>query len=362
MPVLESIRLSRFLSFGPGSEPIGLTPLNVLIGPNASGKSNLIEAISILQSLPSDIHVPINQGGGLDEWLWKGIGDKGGADIDVAFNDLTLAGRYSLTLWRLYGRFNIVEQFRDFAGIVPEDFIGRDDTQSILAQRRGPKYESLSRLASYFERIRIYRNWTFGVYSPSRLSQAAELPDDFLLDNGANLAMVLQALRVEQPDSFQRIVREIRAIHSAIVAIEPRAIANRMTIFFREKGLDGIVPSTRMSDGTLRYLCLLTILCHPDPPPLICIEEPEIGLHPDILPDVARLLVEASSRTQLIITTHSDVLVSALTDEPESVLVFGRDASGTHVQRVELGKVQSLLEDHTLGELWRMGEIGGNRW
>jgi predicted ATPase len=174
--------------------------------------------------------------------------------------------------------------------------------------------------------------------------------------------MILQALQADRPDSFRRIVDELKTFHSGVVDIAVKTSANRLMTFLREEGLDAIVPSTRMSDGTLRYLCLLTILCHPDPPPLICIEEPEIGLHPDILPDVARLLVEASGRTQLIVTTHSDVLVSALSNEPESVLVFGRDASGTHVQRVELWKVQSLLADHTLGELWRMGEIGGNRW
>jgi len=77
----------------------------------------------------------------------------------------------------------------------------------------------------------------------------------------------------------------------------------------------------RLSDGTLRYLCLLTILCHPAPPPLICIEEPELGLHPDILPEVAKMLVDAASRTQLIVTTHSDILVDCLSDHPEAIVV-----------------------------------------
>jgi hypothetical protein len=144
--------------------------------------------MSILRSLPSDIHVPVNQGGGLDEWLWKGPGGRGPAEIDVALNDITLTGEYHLSLLPLQGRFTMEEQFRNFSGLAPEDFLGRADNQSILAQRRGPKYETFSRLASYFDRIRIYRNWTFGLYAPSRLSQPADLPEDFLLDNGENLA------------------------------------------------------------------------------------------------------------------------------------------------------------------------------
>ena len=81
------------------------------------------------------------------------------------------------------------------------------------------------------------------------------------------------------------------------------------------------IPATRLSDGTVRYLCLLAILCDPEPPPLIGIEEPELGLHPDILPKIADLLMAASERTQLIVTTHSEILVDALTERPGAVVV-----------------------------------------
>ena len=86
----------------------------------------------------------------------------------------------------------------------------------------------------------------------------------------------------------------------------------------------------QMSDGMLRYICLLAVLINPAPPPLICIEEPEIGLHPDVIHIVASLLAEASTRTQLIVTTHSDILVSALSDMPEAIVVCERDIDGTY--------------------------------
>ena len=144
-------------------------------------------------------------------------------------------------------------------------------------------------------------------------------------------------------------------------AVTARLHGGTVQIVLHERKLKEI-PATRVSDGTLRFLCLLSVLCHPEPPPLICLEEPEIGLHPDILPTVAQLLVEASDRSQLIVTTHSDTLVSALTDLAESVLVCERDEDGTQLRRLESEKLQDWLQRYKLGELWKMGELGGTRW
>jgi predicted ATPase len=129
-----------------------------------------------------------------------------------------------------------------------------------------------------------------------------------------------------------------------------------------EHGLNQPISATRLSDGTLRYLCLLAILCHPELPPLVCIEEPEIGLHPDILPAVAKLLVEASRRTQLIVTTHSDALVDALTDTPEAIVVCEKHEGSTTMRRLEKAALEDWLKDYSLGQLWQKGELGGNRW
>jgi predicted ATPase len=105
---------------------------------------------------------------------------------------------------------------------------------------------------------------------------------------------------------------------------------------------------------------MAAILCHPEPPPLICIEDPEIGLHPDALPIVADMLKEAAEKTQVIVTTQSDVLVSAFSDMPEAVLVCEKDDLGTQMRRLEKGKLKRWLAKYSLGTLWRMGELGGN--
>jgi predicted ATPase len=94
----------------------------------------------------------------------------------------------------------------------------------------------------------------------------------------------------------------------------------------------------------------------------VCLEEPELGLHPDIIRPLAELLIKASQRMQLIVTTHSDALVDHLTDIPESVIVCEKEDGSTTLQRLDRRRLSSWLERYRLGELWRTGEIGGNRW
>jgi predicted ATPase len=108
---------------------------------------------------------------------------------------------------------------------------------------------------------------------------------------------------------------------------------------------------------------LLAVLLESNIAPLICIEEPEVGLHPEAIQIVAEALIEASERTQLIVTTHSEALIDALSERPEDVLVTERDfENGTQFRRLNREQLSNWLERYTLGALWRKGEIGGTRW
>ena len=118
----------------------------------------------------------------------------------------------------------------------------------------------------------------------------------------------------------------------------------------------------RLSDGTLRFLSLLAILLDPSPPPVIVIEEPELGLHPDTLPVLRDLLIDASRRTQLIVTTHSITLVDSFTETPEVILVCDRREGATRIERLDAEQVKAWLADGSLGQLWVSGQIGGTRW
>ena len=387
--LIHRIRLTGLLSFGPGSQEVKLGPLNVLIGPNGSGKSNLIEAIGLLKAAPRDLHAPIREGGGVHDWIWRGDGTRGIAQVEVVLSygeSRTL--RYTLAFLEKGQRFRVNSEelrpehpdsdtsdphFSTDGEMAHVDFLDlgseneeikmwakeiRPD-QSVLEQVRGPMFPQLSYTAEQFERIRLFREWTFGRLSPARLPRKADLPNDFLAEDGANLGLVLNRLR-RDPKSKTRLLKALRELYEGVEEFDVSIEGGTVQVFLQEGNIT--IPATRLSDGTLRYLGLLAILCHPKPPPLVCIEEPELGLHPDIIPDLAELLREASRRCQLIVTTHSDILVDALTDTPESVIVCEKDKDQTTMKRLDKQDLAGWLERYSLGDYWMRGGLGGTRW
>ena len=191
------------------------------------------------------------------------------------------------------------------------------------------------------------------------LAGLRNLVDDFLAEDTSNLGLVLNRLR-RTPAVKKRLLEAARKLYEGLTDFDVIVEGGTIQVFLEENGIT--VPTARLSDGTLRYLCLLAILCHDDPPPLVCIEEPELGLHPDIMPTLAALLREASTRCQLIVTTHSDVLVDALTEEPESVVVCEKHEGQTQLRRLNKDDLAQWLARYSLGELWMKGELGGSRW
>ncbi len=190
------------------------------------------------------------------------------------------------------------------------------------------------------------------------MPQKTDLPEHPLLEDGSNLGLVLNNLQYQI--GAREVIEKLKKFYDEAEELAPKIYGGTVQIFIRETGLNQPVPATRLSDGTLRYLFLMALLLDPTPPPIICIEEPEIGLHPDILPTIAEMLIEASKRTQIIVTTHSDALISSL--PVESVLVCERDIAGTHLRRLDPNQLKTWLDNYSLGDLWRMGEIGGKRW
>ncbi|MDR3089408.1 MAG: AAA family ATPase [Desulfobulbaceae bacterium] len=386
--LIHSIKLNNFLSFGDNAPPIPLDPLNIVIGPNGSGKSNLLAAIELLRNAPEQLLRPIREGGGVRDWLWKGMEGTPTASLHVVVHNPNGRQnlRYQLSFTARNQRFDIVDESIECEnpddGHDAPDFYYRfndghptlnvqgkkralrhqdvDPVKSILSQRRDPdQYPEITYLARKLSDIKLYREWSFGRYTAPRLPQKADLPNDMLEPDGSNLGLVLNHLRRE-PAVKQRLLQALRALYDGIDDYDVHIESGTVQVFLQEGRFT--IPATRLSDGTLRYLCLLAVLCHPSPPPLICIEEPELGLHPDVLPTLADLMKDAAERGQLIVTTHSDVLVDAMTDQPESVLVAEKTDSGTTLKRLDAEKLHPWLAQYRLGQLWTRGEIGGTRW
>lgn len=391
--LIKSLQLANLLSYGPDHPPIELRPLNVLVGANGSGKSNFLEAISLLQAAPDQITRPVRDGGGIHDWLHQTAGQTG-ARPDAWVEAVIANGhdaeyfRYRVTFNEMGGRFQIQDEFLEYEKTQPgkaqpyffyrwngghpvlnakgmgERGLQRDSIQpdlSILAQKRDADiYPELTWVARQLDSIRQYRDWTFGRYATPRLAQKTDAPNDRLEPDCSNLGLMLNRLRMNGA-ARRKLIAALRQVYEGIEDVDVSIQGGTVQVFLLEAN-GCAIPATRLSDGTLRYLALLTVLCDPDPPPLVTIEEPELGLHPDMLPVVADLLTDASERTQLIVTTHAPGLVDALTDQPECILVCERGETCTTIERLDAKQLQPWLEKYRLGQLWTSGQLGGNRW
>ena len=390
---IRSLRLDGFLSFAPGSDPFELRSLNVLIGPNGAGKSNLIEALGLLAATPNDLAGAVRKGGGSREWLWKGIPAADSAEIDAVLERKNGQDiRYRLSLGSVRTRLELLDEAIEETKRDPErddvddvDFyyrfqrghpvikvktvsgertqrrLDRQDLlpdQSVLAQRRDPdQYPEVTEVGKTFSNILTFNEWTFGQHTPPRDPQHADLPGDKLLPDSSNLSLVLNQI---EHSGETRVNALLKRFFPRFERLSIRVSGGTAHLYLFEDGFKVPIPATRLSDGTLRFVALLAALLSPSPPPLLCIEEPELGLHPDAVALLAEVLVEASHRMQLVVTTHSEALVSALTDQPDAIVACERPGASTVLRRLDPAKLESWLEDHRLGDLWDMGVLGAN--
>lgn len=409
-PFLKSIRPVNLLSFGPNTEEIELRPLNILIGPNGSGKSNFMEAIRLLHSLPDkDPWSVVLATGGASEWVWKRAGNgntKSSLRADFILGDPT-QGHSASSLRRCDLKIDLEKHQNSFrvsgetigttgdggernklfswferSGSQGEIHLrfGRSDggplrfdlnlDRSVLSQLSSPQLQpygigqalpELFEIVEFFEGLEFHQDWEFGadltVRDPVPVGQGVGR----LEEGGYNLAQILAYYRDYDRNVYSRVDELMKKFYEPFEGLEVRLIGTHLQVAVQEDG-GFSTPAYRLSDGTLRWLALLAILLNPKPAPVTCIEEPELGLHPDILPTLADLLVEASTRTQLIVTTHSDSLLDAFTDTPDVVCVCEKVEGSTIIKRLDKERLKIWMDDYSLGKLWASGEIGGNRW
>ena len=405
--LIKSLHLKNILSFK--DTELELQPLNVLIGPNGSGKSNLIDVIALLQAVPGDLAGFLRRNGPTGDWIWKGE-DSPESDAHISQMQVELCNpeqtrdlpfRYELRFEASYDGLKVTgetladcqpdaDSKRPYFIRLPDgsgEVIPSDDAiavyeltgegprtrltadtvgsaQSVFSAFRSPfVFPILSRTADRLSSIRSYRGWEVGRNSRVRSPQPTDGPVHFLEEDYSNLALVVNDLRERQglgptmDEYLERFYESYKSLHTPIYG-------NAVSLTVRETGMSGTVPASRLSDGTIRFIALLSILCHPNPPPLICIEEPEIAMHPDAVDLIAELLRKASERTQIIVTTHSPWLVGRLSSELEAVIVCDMDATaGTRLHRLSHKEVEDWFDgDRDLGDIWMSGAIRGVRW
>lgn len=410
-PFLKSIRPINLLSFGPNTEEIELRPLNILIGPNGSGKSNLIEIVRLLSCLPDkEPWETVVQTGGVDEWVWKGPREKASdasisARVSLArmalpevVTDLA-ACDYSIALAKAQSTFHVKHESCRRVNVSKTDgeidaafesngttgrlnsrqslfnfsqdlTIPLDSERSVLSQRTsrslqesliGKYMPELFEVAEFFESFDFHQDWEFGADLTPRAPIPAGQSIKQLEENGYNLAQMLAYFRDYHRPVSERIGELMKRFYEPFESLDVRVIGTHLQAAIYETG-GFSTPAYRLSDGTLRALALLAILLNPTPAPVTCIEEPELGLHPDAITTLADLLRDASRSTQLIVTTHSTALVDAFSDEPDAVCVCEKVEGATEIKRLDREELEVWLKKYSLGNLWASGQIGGNRW
>ncbi|MDD5597839.1 MAG: AAA family ATPase [Victivallaceae bacterium] len=393
---LKKLKLENFLSYGPDIVEIPLNNLNIIVGPNGSGKSNLLEAISLLRSTPRSLTAPIRSGGGIVDWLWKGS-QQPNATISVDFNNnfskqfTDIDINYLLRFSVVKNRFEILEEKIENVKPVPNyprpylyysnnghshiinaysdsepRELKKDDidlSASIFAQVKDPnEYPEITFLGKQLDAVRIYREWHFGVDCMVRQYQPADLSVSQLDENCGNLAFVLNHLltKMQVRKKLQKLIKDV---YDGADEVMVRIEGGRAITMISEDGLLEPITANRLSDGILRYLCLMAILLNPEPPPLICIDEPELGMHPDLIAGIADAIKHAAEKTQLIVTTHSTLLLDAFSDMPEVIRICEKHDGRSTIRQIPPDELKDWIEDYGgLGAVWRSGEMGGNRW
>lgn len=382
---LKELSITGLLSFGEKTT-FAFGRLNLLVGPNGSGKSNLLNCIRVLRLAPFDIQQAF-QDSGFEDWLFRGD-TSNSASLQVKLNAPKPIHHRLRFLPQSTTRVVLEEVISGEEEDEQKDpfFIGshrgkatlsavgkkrriqRDlsiaeynPLASILSQiRDAGQYPEITHLSALYSDFRIYSEWTFGRTSKLREATPTSRTTATLSESMDDLALALNGLeKTAAHDAIRILLRELKETYVDFIT---RILFGRVGLEVLESPFVTPLPAQRLSDGTLRFLALAAILFQPAPPPLICLEEPELGMHPDMIRMVAKMIIDAASRTQLIVTTHSEQLLSSLQDDFDVLFAFDSGVNGSVVRRFSQGDYSAWREDHTLGQLWNSGELGGNRW
>jgi predicted ATPase len=339
-----------------------LRKLNVLIGANGAGKSNFIGAFGLLgQLVDGRLQAAVARAGGAAALLHHGPKRTREMRLVLHFGK----NGYEARLAPAHGGGVYFEEercwFHGDGYEKPYDVplrAGHSETRLLDEAKAYP-----GRIASHvLQTLRSWRVYHFHDTSPEApVKQKGSVDDNAVLrPDAANLAAFLYRLRVEDEAAYRRIVSAIQQVAPFLEDFDLRPdplSPDRMQLEWRERGSESYFNAHVMSDGTLRFACLATLLLQPHPPSLVLIDEPELGLHPFAITQLAGMLESAATRTQVLVGTQSVTLVNQL--DPADIIVVDRVDGPSKFRRIEPDEIAAWADDYGLGELWEKNVLGG---
>lgn len=366
MDKLQRIILKGFKSIK--AMDLELRPLNVLIGANGAGKSNFVSFFKMLNEMTAmRLQQYIGTSGRAQSLLHFGPKVTPQMEAQLEFEVNNGLDTYSMRLFHAAGDTLVfAEESLSFlqTGYSKPKLValgaGHEETRVGQEADKGePTARTFRHLLS---RCRVYH---FHDTSPTaRVRLHSYIGDNrWLMPDAGNLAAVLLRLREENSGLvYQRIVTTIRLIAPFFddFDLEPSGFGKKDVILnWRDKGSDQVFGSHQLSDGTLRAMCLVTLLLQPENelPNLVLVDEPELGLHPYALNVIAALFKKASHHTQVLISTQSSSFLDNF--DPEDVIVVNREGKESQFTRPDEEKLKTWLDEYSLGEVWEKNVIGG---
>lgn len=341
MPILEfSVQGYRSLQ----DLTLSLNNINVITGPNGCGKSNLYHAISLLgKSSSGNLAKTLAIEGGMPSALWAGerkqlTRTKQPVRMTLAVKTQDFSYEIALGLpsgipslfdldpevkeeWVWHGEqrrraTTYLERKAGAAWVMNSEGervtypLGLSQTESVLSQLSEPHlYPELSTIREAMRRWRFYHHFRTDVDSPLRLPQVG-VRTPILSNDGLDYAAALQTIReIGDTDRLRDSIKNAFPGSELIIKSEH----GRFEVLLRQPGIRRPLEARELSDGTLRYLCLIAALLSPRPPEFLALNEPEMSLHPDLIPALAELIYQASRTSQIWVTTHSQLLADSLT-------------------------------------------------
>lgn len=354
MKTLYTITIQGFKSIEHAEIKLG--DLNVLIGANGSGKSNFIGVFRLLERVLSH-NLQVYVASQPDRLLHHGRKKTSALKLDLQFEKnaygFTLkASQDTLIFENERVEYNDRWNYREPIAVGHKESKLEEAAQS--HRNRIPKF--------VFPKVQNLVVYHFHDTSDSSLAkQACDVSDNRVFRPDAqNLPAYLYWLQEKYPVEFRHIEEHIRLVapfFEKFVLAPSQLNENKIKLEWRHKSSEAYFDAYSLSDGTLRFICLATLLLQPQPPALILLDEPELGLHPLAIGILAEMLEAAAKRVQVIMATQSVTLLNNF--EPQDVIVAENDGLKTLLKRLDEDKLKQWLEEFSLGELWEKNVLGG---
>jgi predicted ATPase len=363
MPWLSEVTLRGYKSIEE-MDHFGLRNLNVFIGANGVGKSNFLSFFSLLRAIVDGrLERFVKLQGGANVLLHHGVKRTPQLSFELEFGGGTNSYALELASTPQDGLVPLSETVRYWDKEKhPERPHSRALSPAATEAAISDAYGTGAAWWIHREVLMIqpYHFHDTGPDSPLRRTSAVH-DNASLSSNGENLASYLLALRTREPSAYAAILHAVRRVAPFIrdFVLDPLELSPEQTrVRWRHEESDALFDVAALSDGTLRFIALATVLLQPkEAPPVVIIDEPELGLHPVAIHLLGALMRSASTKRQLLVSTQSSQLLDEF--EPEDVVVAELEAGATRFRRLETAALDAWLEDYSLGELWEKNELGG---